>query len=231
MTTSLGQEAKDGNINAIEELMNKAFSSRGVQVKVAKSGSVLKILLTSSELPNRQLSDAVKKGLVNISPRGFDKVFLKAESSETNSSWTEQWKLEKQPSLAANSLPNQENKMEVKAQDSANKPKSFQIEGIDNPGQAVAGVISLAVFGALSWFYFGGGLSWWSGQELNKIQDQVAQDQVQQYNIAKQSGNPIDICVQAGMVAAAYLQAQDQTQYAQWKEIERTDCRAAGIDK
>ena len=35
--------------------------------------------------------------------------------------------------------------------------------------------------------------------------------------------------VQAGFVAAAYLQAQDTTQYNFWKSIESVDCSAAGM--
>jgi hypothetical protein len=35
--------------------------------------------------------------------------------------------------------------------------------------------------------------------------------------------------VQAGMVSAAYLQANDSFNYNQWKATEKSDCRAAGM--
>lgn len=65
--------------------------------------------------------------------------------------------------------------------------------------------------------------------QLASIHDKVARDAVAQYQIAAQSGAPMDRCVQAGLVAAAFLQAQDQASYAQWKDTERRDCKAAGL--
>lgn len=65
--------------------------------------------------------------------------------------------------------------------------------------------------------------------QLDKIHEKVATDAVAQYEIATQSGEPMDRCVQAGMVAAAFLQAQNQDSYAAWKLKEKADCRAAGL--
>lgn len=63
------------------------------------------------------------------------------------------------------------------------------------------------------------------GEEvLQDIHDQVAVDSVEQYRIAKRNGDAVDACVHAGMVAAAYLQAKDETNYQKWKDIERADC-------
>jgi len=56
------------------------------------------------------------------------------------------------------------------------------------------------------------------------IEQQVAEDAVDQYNITRQLGTAIDQCVQAGMVSAAYLQANVQSSYAAWKEVKRRDC-------
>lgn len=64
---------------------------------------------------------------------------------------------------------------------------------------------------------------------MQKIEDQVATDAVNQYNIAKKSSDPIQICVQAGLVAAAYLQAKDESNYLAWKETEKADCKRAGM--
>ena len=66
-------------------------------------------------------------------------------------------------------------------------------------------------------------------QQMDDIYDQVATDSVEQYNIAKRQGDPIQTCVQAGLVAAAYLQAKDEAQYNSWKAIESSDCAAAGM--
>lgn len=80
-------------------------------------------------------------------------------------------------------------------------------------------LIVSAVFAlGMLWYFVGGGLS-----------HGVANNFVEQYKIARQSGNPIDACVHAGIVAAAYLQAHDQTNYETWKRTERSDCSAAGL--
>ncbi|OQW95050.1 MAG: hypothetical protein BWK79_03690 [Beggiatoa sp. IS2] len=65
-------------------------------------------------------------------------------------------------------------------------------------------------------------------EQLKKINNQVAIDAVNQYNIAKQHGDLIQICVQAGLVTAAYLQAQDTINYGRWKDIEMVDCTNSG---
>lgn len=64
---------------------------------------------------------------------------------------------------------------------------------------------------------------------LNVIENKVADDAVDKYNIAKRQGDKIQICVQAGLVAAAYLQAKDESNYNKWQSIKKSDCRAAGI--
>ena len=61
------------------------------------------------------------------------------------------------------------------------------------------------------------------------IQTQVAKDFERQYNDVRKHGNAIDVCVRAGLVAESYLQAGDSASYAKWKNIESTDCRAAGL--
>lgn len=65
---------------------------------------------------------------------------------------------------------------------------------------------------------------------LADIEMKVATDAVAQYNIvAANGGAAMDRCVQAGMVSAAFLQANAAGRYADWKEIEKRDCRAAGL--
>lgn len=81
------------------------------------------------------------------------------------------------------------------------------------------------------WFYFGGGLEKQAAKDMQKIEAQVADDMVKQYHIAKTSGSPLDVCVHAGMVSAAYLQAKDDAHYATWKKIETGDCDAAGMPR
>ena len=53
------------------------------------------------------------------------------------------------------------------------------------------------------------------------IQDHVADDAVKEYEIAERQGDKMQMYVQAGLCAAAFLQAQDEPNYRKWKDIER----------
>lgn len=66
---------------------------------------------------------------------------------------------------------------------------------------------------------------------MKDIHSKVVADSIEQYEIAKESGSDMDACVQAGMVAAAALQAKDREEYKKWKGIESEDCEAAGMPK
>lgn len=66
---------------------------------------------------------------------------------------------------------------------------------------------------------------------LDDIHKQVSADAVEQYNIAKRQGDKIQICVQAGLVSAAYLQEKNEASYNTWKATEKTDCQKAGIQR
>lgn len=59
----------------------------------------------------------------------------------------------------------------------------------------------------------------------------VADDAEAQYDIAKRQGDAMQICVQAGAVAAAQLQAQNEASYQKWKDIEDNDCARAGLPR
>lgn len=65
--------------------------------------------------------------------------------------------------------------------------------------------------------------------EPQSAERRVAADAVRQYRIAEGQGDQMQICVQVGFVAAAFLQAKDEINYRIWKETERQRCRAAGL--
>lgn len=74
------------------------------------------------------------------------------------------------------------------------------------------------------------GISNVAEDQLRQIEDKVAEDAVSQYNIAKREGDKTQICVQAGLVSAAFLQAEDETNYKLWKKIQYTDCKKVGMN-
>jgi len=66
-------------------------------------------------------------------------------------------------------------------------------------------------------------------KEMQNIENQVAADAEAQYEIAKRGGDKMQIYVQAGMVATAYLQAKDEPNYNKWQKIEKEAAIAAGM--
>lgn len=89
--------------------------------------------------------------------------------------------------------------------------------------------ISFVLFAGLIQFFYGGGLEKQVAKDLNDIHKQVASEALTIYYTAEREGSPIDVCVQAGIVSAAYLQANDETNYRTWKSREKRDCLAAGL--
>jgi len=55
---------------------------------------------------------------------------------------------------------------------------------------------------------------------LQDIHVEVAEDAIVEYQMVVRQGDPIEICVHAGMVAASFLQAQDEANYTKWKNTE-----------
>lgn len=90
-------------------------------------------------------------------------------------------------------------------------------EPLVTPNAKLGNIVSIAVAACIFWYLFGG------------IENQVADDSVDQYEIASSQGDPMQRCVQAGIVAASYLQAEDPANYDIWKAREGSDCRAAGL--
>lgn len=64
---------------------------------------------------------------------------------------------------------------------------------------------------------------------MKRIEHQVALDAIKQFQIALRHGTAMDVYVQAGLVSAAFLQANDEENYKKWKEIERMAAKRAGM--
>ena len=63
-----------------------------------------------------------------------------------------------------------------------------------------------------------------TNDEIRKIDNQVVQYVLQQYEAVKDQGDPYKICHQAGIVRATYFEANDVTNYRKWEKIENSDC-------
>ena len=102
----------------------------------------------------------------------------------------------------------------------------------DNNSTTVVGssLVGLILLAGTIWYFWGSGFERQVSKNADTIYSQVSSDAVQQYEITKRNGNKTDICVQAGLVSAAYLQAKDEPNYQKWKQIENSDCSNSGIN-
>jgi hypothetical protein len=90
-------------------------------------------------------------------------------------------------------------------------------------------IFSVIIFIGVLWYFFGGGMDKQVANDMQKIENQVAIDAEKQYEIAKNGGDKMQTYVQAGLVAAAYLQAKDEVNYNKWKAIEKEEAKNAGM--
>ena len=102
---------------------------------------------------------------------------------------------------------------------------SFEMEGGDPKIVGAVATVALLIGGGVYLYFSGAFASFTAGG----IRQQVAQEQAQQYADVVRSGTPVDRCVKAGIVAEAYLQANDSAKYDQWKATQKADCDAAGV--
>lgn len=102
---------------------------------------------------------------------------------------------------------------------------------VSSGASSISGLFALGLLIGAAWFFLDGGWDSLTKGTLSGIQDQVARDSEAQYYIAAAQGDKMQICVQAGVVAAAYLQAQDSQNYNVWKGREQLHCAAAGISR
>lgn len=91
-------------------------------------------------------------------------------------------------------------------------------------------VAILGVLGVVAYFTIGKEAETkYVASEMDDIHNKVARDAVTQYEMAKRQGDPIQTCVQAGLVSAAWLQAKNEPQYQAAKATEKADCARAGM--
>jgi hypothetical protein len=90
-------------------------------------------------------------------------------------------------------------------------------------------LFGIALAAVVTFCYFDAVLPMQTAVDMKSIKDRVAQEAVAQYQMARRQGDPIQTCVQAGVAASAYLQAQDEGHFRNWKRIESDVCKAAGL--
>jgi hypothetical protein len=64
---------------------------------------------------------------------------------------------------------------------------------------------------------------------IDSIELEVANEAIDQYDIAKRNGDKLQAYLQAGIISAAFLQAKDEENYKKWKNIEKQEAKNVGI--
>ena len=62
------------------------------------------------------------------------------------------------------------------------------------------------------------------------IEEQVANQEIENYNMAVKGGDPIEIAMEASLVAEMFKQAGDEKNYLKWKKISAEADKKAGLD-
>lgn len=70
-----------------------------------------------------------------------------------------------------------------------------------------------------------------SSDEYNRIVRQVAERESEKYTEISMTDDPdpVDLCIQAGMAARAWLDAGEPRKYNGWKNVERSRCATTKI--
>jgi len=67
------------------------------------------------------------------------------------------------------------------------------------------------------------------GDFVDSQMNNLAQEQIEVYEIAKKNGDTMQTCAQAMAIAQIFLQSKDEANWKSWKEKEKADCEAAGM--
>lgn len=69
----------------------------------------------------------------------------------------------------------------------------------------------------------------WGLMTESQVEQKVISDSIKQYNIAMRTENYMDAYVQAGIITAAHLQAEDEAGYLKWKQVEKKLAKKLGM--
>jgi hypothetical protein len=66
--------------------------------------------------------------------------------------------------------------------------------------------------------------------QIQQVKNTVAEDAAEQFEIAERAGDKMQMYVQAGICAAAYLRTKDEANYRKWLNIQREVRSELGLD-
>lgn len=88
-TPELVEQAKQGNPDAISDLINQSLQPKGITVTASINQKSLIILAESEKTPDQKLvTQAIEKGIVALKPKGIERMILKGKAShQKNPAW------------------------------------------------------------------------------------------------------------------------------------------------
>jgi len=89
----------------------------------------------------------------------------------------------------------------------------------ENQNNKAGGILLTLVCIAAAYF----GVQWWLDRSL-------VRDAIREYEMVKRNGGgAMELCLEAGVVAQAFLGIGDESNYQKWLAVERDDCSRAGL--
>lgn len=169
--TDLKSAAKAGDIQALQEFMSQNLEARDISVKLAKYGHTLEVQLQSDSLPERQISQMIKKWLDDIKPAGIERVFLQVQASNPVDFWVEQWAIEQ----AQVDRIQQDNTLDAAPQ----FMEAFQGYGTVSRKQLLSAIGILTAVWFCSWFFFFGGIHQVRGRFTQSAKEQIEEQKTE----------------------------------------------------
>ncbi|MBD2426608.1 hypothetical protein [Phormidium sp. FACHB-1136] len=88
MENSLLSSAKNGDVKAIESLINSSLKSKKMVARVTHAGSVLRVRVRSEIKIDQLMADYIFKGIGKIQPKGFKKLIVESETLGGDTTWS-----------------------------------------------------------------------------------------------------------------------------------------------
>lgn len=101
------EQAKKGDPQAIATLMNRSLQPKGMTATATRQGGVLEIVLSSDQVPNRQvLTTFIKNGLKNLGVTSYQVVRIVGTQTRVEKPiWVQEFQLEAPPTAPATTAP------------------------------------------------------------------------------------------------------------------------------
>lgn len=83
--------AKQGNPQAIADLMNRSLRPKGIEASVERVGNRLRVLITAEQIPNRQaMTTFVQNGITSLGIADLEAIEISGRQINSDNAWTQE---------------------------------------------------------------------------------------------------------------------------------------------